>query len=70
LISAPPAILLPSSSGEADPPWSIVCDEAIPESMTKLAEIAKSKQETARNRDDPSARFEFAIMERVKEHSF
>jgi hypothetical protein len=37
--------------------------------MTKLAEMAKSKQKTTRNRDD-AARLEFAIMEPVKENSF
>src|SRR6478752_10685228 len=62
LISAPPAILLPSSSGEADPPWSIARDEAIPASATRLAEMAKSKQKTARDRDD-TARFRFMIMQ-------
>jgi hypothetical protein len=37
--------------------------------VAKLAEMAKSKQKTTRNRDD-AARLEFAIMEPVKEDSF
>jgi hypothetical protein len=50
--------------GEADPPWSIARDEAIPAAMNKN-ELKKTV-----NRDDASARVEFAIMERVKDHSF
>jgi hypothetical protein len=59
LISAPPAIPLPSFSGEADPPWSVARDEVIPASTTKPAEIAKSKQSRVRNRDDPDLPFRF-----------
>src|SRR4029434_7173220 len=46
--------------GEADPPWSTARDEAIPASTTKVAEMAKSKQKTVRNRDD-AAQFGLAI---------
>src|SRR6188472_3099311 len=52
--------------GEADPPWFIARDEAIPASTTNPAEMVKSKQETARNRDDAVARFRFMIMTPVR----
>jgi hypothetical protein len=32
--------------------------------------MSKNELKKTRNRDDASARLEFAIMERVKEHSF
>jgi hypothetical protein len=49
-------------SDKADPPWSVAREEAIPASTAKPAEMVKSKQETARNRDDEAARFRLMIM--------
>ena len=67
----PPAILLPSSSaafaeatapkGEADPPWAISRDEAVPASTTKPAAMNKKTQSMRRSRSDPETCFKLVV---------
>src|SRR4029077_21124324 len=64
-IFAPSAILLPSSSGEADPPWLFARNEPIASAIATPAATNKNKHRTARNPDDVDVRFEAVISSAV-----
>ena len=58
----PPSLRLRRPRREADPRGFIARDEVVPVNTTRPAEMARSMQEIARNRDDAVARFPYVIM--------